>query len=373
MNQSQTTFTSFEAKCKSLKHVSTPQISKDKPIYIFGAGGFGKSILSALRIHSYDVAGFIETNPKNTQVDGLPVYSWTYFSEEPLSAQIIIGIFNRDVAFDSLINIARTAGFKDILLPWDVYTQFSEELSWKYWLSCKEVILDATEKIRKTFQILSDEESKKTPLNICEFRLGLNNGFASFKHKDDQYFNSLTMSQFKDSSNCVYVDCGAYNGDTFIDAEGKLPLTKAYLFEPDSANFEELVKTVKRSNTSTVCLPLAVSDQYQILSFSGSGEGGTISSNGSVHIAAASLDELIPNSKVNFIKFDVEGAEVNAVMGAKHLIQRSRPIIVLSLYHRPADLWEIPALIASYCSDYKFYIRQHFNNSFDSVFYAIPQ
>jgi FkbM family methyltransferase len=373
MDQSQSNFTSFEAKCKSLKHVDIPKISKNKPIYIFGAGGFGKSILNALRENNFDVAGFIETNPKNTQVDGLPIYSWTHFSEEPFSAQIIIGIFNRDVAFDGLINIARTAGFKDIIMPWDVYSQFSDELGWRYWLSCKDVILDATDEIKKTFQILSDEESKKTLLNICEFRLGLNNSFASFKHEDNQYFNSITLSQFVDSSNCVYVDCGAYNGDTFIEADGKLPLGKAYLFEPDFANFEQLVKTVKSSNTSTVCLPLAVSDQYQILSLSGSGEGSTIASNGSVHIAAASLDELMPNSRVNFIKFDVEGSEVPAVMGAKHLIQRSRPIIVLSLYHRPADLWEIPALIASYCPDYKFYIRQHFNNSFDSVFYAIPQ
>jgi hypothetical protein len=86
-----------------------------------------------------------------------------------------------------------------------------------------------------------------------------------------------------------------------------------------------------------------------------------------------SLDELMPNSVVDFIKFDVEGAEVPAVMGARQLIQRSRPVLVLSLYHRPADLWEIPALIASLCPNYNFYIRQHFNNSFDSVFYAIPE
>jgi len=373
MNQSQINFTDFETKCKALKDVRTTQISKDKPIYIFGSGGFGKSVFKALRANTFEVAGFIETNPKNAQVEGLPVYSWGDLSKELHSAQLIMGIFNRDVSFDSLMNIAGTAGYKDIIMPWDVYSQFSDELGWRYWLSRKEVILNATDQIKKTFELLSDEESKQTLLNICKFRLGLNNEYASFRHLENQYFNPITLSKFTNSNKCTYVDCGAYNGDTFIEAEHKLPLTSAYLFEPDIANFKQLVQAVKGSNIGVVCLPLAVLDQYQILSFNGGGEGGTIVSGGSVHIAATSLDELMPNSIVDFIKFDVEGAEVPAIKGAMHLIRRSRPILALSLYHRPDDLWEIPCLIASYCPNYKFYIRQHSNNSFESVFYAIPQ
>jgi FkbM family methyltransferase len=181
------------------------------------------------------------------------------------------------------------------------------------------------------------------------------------------------LNKFQNSNSCSYVDCGAYNGDTFIEANDKLPLSSAYLFEPDPTNFKQLVEAVKNSSLTPICFPIAVADHYQILSFSGTGEGGAISLNGSVHIAAASLDELLPNSTVDFIKFDVEGAEAPAVLGARQLIQRSRPVLVLSLYHRPADLWEIPALIAGLCPHYNFYIRQHFNNSFDSVLYAIPQ
>ncbi len=373
MTQSKVNFSNFETSCKSLMGRYAPKISKEKRIYIFGAGGFGKSISHSLRANDYDVAGFIETNPRQKIVDSLPVYSWDELDAEDFSAQLLVGIYNRDVPFDGLKNKAMKAGFKNIFMPWDIYSQFKDELGWKYWLSDKEVILDALSQIKKIFELLSDEESKKTILNICEFRLGLKDDYASFRHQDQQYFNSITLPQFEDSGSCTYVDCGAYNGDTFLEADDKLPLTNAYLFEPDTANFEQLVRTVRQSKVGPICLPLAVTNHYQILSFSGAGEGGTISLDGSVHIAAASLDELLPNSIVDFIKFDVEGAEVPAVMGAKKLIQRSRPILVLSLYHRPADLWEIPALIASYCPDYKFYIRQHFNNSFDSVFYAIPQ
>lgn len=373
MNQRISDFSAFEAQCEALKGLSTSKVSNSQPIYIFGAGGFGRAIAKALRAQDYDVTGFIETTPKQKIVDNISVVSWRDLTEKDLGAQLLIGIFNRDTPFDVLVGIAKSAGFNDILMPWDVYSQFSDELGWKYWLSRKEIILDNIHNIKTAFDLLSDEESKKTLLNICKFRLGLSNAYASFKHEEEQYFNSLTLNHFTNSSNCIYVDCGAYNGDTFIEASKRLSLTDAYLFEPDPINFKQLVEVAKKSNIPPICLPLAVSDHYQILSFSGDGEGGAISLGGSVRIAATSLDELMPNTKVDFIKFDVEGAEISAVMGARQLIQRSRPILVLSLYHRPADPWEIPLLIANLCPNYKFYIRQHFNNSFDSVFYAIPQ
>jgi len=373
MNPSKVNFANFETQCMLLGGVHTSKISKEKPIFIFGAGEFGKSVAKALKVNNFAVAGFIETNPRQEIIDGLPVLSWGDLTSQKCLGQLLIGIYNRDTPFDELMNFAKTSGFEDVLMPWDVYAALSKELGWRYWLSRKEVILNAVDQIKNTFDLLSDEESKHTLLSICTFRLGLNDSYASFKHEDEQYFNSLTLKKFQNSNSCSYVDCGAYNGDTFIEANDKLPLSSAYLFEPDPTNFKQLVEVVKRSSLAPVCFPVAVSDHYQILSFSGAGEGGAISLDGSVHIAAASLDELLPNSTVDFIKFDVEGAEAPAVLGARLLIQRSRPVLVLSLYHRPADLWEIPALIANLCADYNFYIRQHFNNSFDSVLYAIPK
>ena len=148
----------------------------------------------------------------------------------------------------------------------------------------------------------------------------------------------------------------------------------AWLFEPDPENFAALATAVRRMSTRSVCLPLAVADAYRILSFSGgNGEGGTISDDGTVRIAAVALDDVLPTQRVDFIKLDVEGAEIQALRGAAQLIQRSRPVLAISLYHRPQDIWEIPEQLAALCPDYRFYIRQHYYNSFDSVLYAIPE
>ena len=366
-------FEIFENECLQLQGAKKSSISRNKPIYIFGAGKFGTSVANALIKNHYNLLGFVETSPRKKMVGDLPVLSWSELSEKDLSAQLLIGIYNRDMPFDQLRKVAQDVGYQDILMPWDIYDELSMDLGWKYWLSTRVFLIQHIQDIRKTYDLLCDEESKKTLLEICRFRLGINNKYSSFKHLDQQYFNSLTLAPFAAANELSYVDCGAYNGDTFLEADKLLPVSSAYLFEPDPVNFQQLVESTKDLALTPVCIPLAVSDRYQILSFSGSGEGGTISTDGDVHIAAAALDEIFPLTNVDFIKYDVEGAEIPALIGSKNIIERSRPVLVLSLYHRPADLWEIPAILSSHCSGYQFYLRQHFYNSFDSVFYAIPE
>jgi hypothetical protein len=120
-------------------------------------------------------------------------------------------------------------------------------------------------------------------------------------------------------------------------------------------------------------MPLALSGEYKILSFSGQGEGSHIdSSGGGVKIAAAALDDVLGGVEINLLKLDVEGAEADALCGAQTIISQSKPVIALSAYHKPQDLWELPNLISSISPDYTFYFRQHYYNSFDIVLYAIP-
>jgi FkbM family methyltransferase len=366
-------FYNFENRCRSIGHQPKSKIDIEKPIYIFGAGRFGRSLLMALKKRHYQVRGFIETDsPKKKIVDDIPVFSWEELNKDDLKGQLLVGIYNRDDSLNNLKNIAILAGFQKILMPWDFYSDLSSELGWQYWLSSPQVIFENLGKIKSVYELLSDNESKKTLLKICEFRLGIADSFANFQHQDNQYFNDLTLNTIANRGEYIYVDCGAYTGDTFVEALKELPITSAYLFEPDSYNFSKLVSKVKKTKIPSVCFPLAVTNKHELLAFQGESEAGAIVSGGAVRIATAALDEVFSNSMVDFIKFDIEGSEMLGIEGAKNLIKRTRPTLALSLYHRPADLWELPALISGYCSNYRFYIRQHFKNSFDSVLYAIP-
>jgi hypothetical protein len=70
---------------------------------------------------------------------------------------------------------------------------------------------------------------------------------------------------------------------------------------------------------------------------------------------------------------DIEGAEVEALRGARKTIEKHRPLLAICLYHQPQHLWEIPFLIKSWNLDYTFFIRSHYFNGFDTLLYAVPK
>jgi FkbM family methyltransferase len=366
-------FAGFKLLCDRIRSAEPHRLASDRPIWIFGSGQFGRSLCRVLKQEGFRVEGFIDSNPKNEKVFDLPVLTWQELKPDQLEAQLAVGIFNREMPLDELESIARSAGFKDVLMPWDLYAQFSHRLGWRFWLSEPSVILDNLFAIEHAYRNLADEISRQCLLDICAFRLGRHNAYAGFRHSDPQYFNDLTLAPFK-GRKVNFVDGGAYRGDTLQELAAQADVGSAFLFEPDPDNFRALVNTVHSMELPAVCMPLAVADSYDILSFNaGNGEGCAITKDGDQHIAAVALDDALHGYPVNFIKLDVEGAEIPALRGAEGLIKRDRPVLAISLYHRPQDIWEIPELLSLVCKDYQFYIRQHYYNSFDSVLYAISK
>lgn len=366
-------FSALRVECAVL--ASTPQrtLSQERPVWIFGAGQFGRDLCKVLLAQNFKVRGFIETQPRADQLMNLPVRSWQQLNDTDRQDQLVLGIYNRGMPLDALDTLARDAGFRDVMLPWDSYGQFAAQLGWRYWLSGRDPLLLQLDAIETSHDLLSDATSQSCLRDIVRFRLGLHHGYGSFRHDDPQYFNALTLCG--DSSKPIhYVDGGAYNGDTLLELASLRSIERAYLFEPDAENFAALQKNLHNTDTAVHCLPLALSDGYQMLSFNaGNGEAGTISANGTVHIAAMALDDLLRGQSTDFIKLDVEGGEIAALNGAADLIQRCRPVLAISFYHRPQDLWEIPQVLRGLCPDYQFFLRQHYFNSFDSVLYAVPR
>ena len=68
------------------------------------------------------------------------------------------------------------------------------------------------------------------------------------------------------------------------------------------------------------------------------------------------LDNLLQGRCVDYIKFDVEGAEHAALLGAKESIRTHRPALRVAAYHRSEDLFDLPLLLAQLCEDYDFHL-----------------
>jgi hypothetical protein len=70
---------------------------------------------------------------------------------------------------------------------------------------------------------------------------------------------------------------------------------------------------------------------------------------GGTEIEVTTIDDVVGEERVMFIKMNIEGAEIDALKGATRTIRRWRPKLAISAYHRPSDLWRIPRLVRHRC------------------------
>lgn len=66
-------------------------------------------------------------------------------------------------------------------------------------------------------------------------------------------------------------------------------------------------------------------------------------------IEVTSLDLEFTQEPINFIKFDVEGAEYEALLGSKDIINKNKPILDVCVYHKPMDIINLPLLLKELC------------------------
>lgn len=63
--------------------------------------------------------------------------------------------------------------------------------------------------------------------------------------------------------------------------------------------------------------------------------------------------------RVDYIKLDIEGAELDMLRGAAKTISRWKPKMAISAYHRGEDLWTLINCVKSLRSDYEFKFRHY--------------
>lgn len=76
--------------------------------------------------------------------------------------------------------------------------------------------------------------------------------------------------------------------------------------------------------------------------------------------------------RADFIKMDVEGAELASLKGAERTLRRFRPRLAVCLYHSPEDFFRIPRFLVECDLGYRFYLEHHFMNGWETVLYAVP-
>lgn len=186
-------------------------------------------------------------------------------------------------------------------------------------------------------------------------------------HCGNQYFDVFSPRQ-----NEVFVDGGAFNGDSSFDfiswAGGKV---KIYAFEPNEKMAKIFEKRIEREGAAEVELYQNILwNKRENLSFFEDRAASRVEKKGKTIVEAISLDEVVKEDKITFIKLDVEGSELRALEGAKNTIARDKPRLAISIYHKPEDVLELPIYILKLVPEYKFYIRHYDFDMGETILYA---
>lgn len=187
-----------------------------------------------------------------------------------------------------------------------------------------------------------------------------------------QYFD-LPELKFRKGRNEVFVDGGCYDGANSVrfakwaDGNGRI-----CAFEPDIKNLKRCEDRFRAEGIGQYELinKGLWSRETRLCFENDSNEGSRFHDGGKTTVPVTSLDEAV-NGEVTFIKLDIEGAEYEALLGAKRIISKFKPKLAVSVYHKREDIWELPELILKINPQYKLFLRHYSLDHVETVLYAV--
>jgi len=192
--------------------------------------------------------------------------------------------------------------------------------------------------------------------------------------------------KYMEGKDCI--DAGAHLLDSAVMFSTNYKFNQIYSFELDLQNFKrstEILKDNYPNLTNITSLNLGVWDFDTTVQIRNSNTNSSkidkveIKQNVEANAQVTKIDSFIKENNINnlgCIKMDIEGAEYNALLGAKESIKNYLPVMAISIYHRPKDLFEIKPLIDSFApGEYDFYIRKiaPWYNHWDTYLICIPK
>lgn len=223
--------------------------------------------------------------------------------------------------------------------------------------------------LETAYSLLADDMSRSVYENILKFYytgdLTLLDGITTDK---DEAFKILNLNQ-----NEVYVDLGAYNGDTIDEflhyADNSY--RKIVALEPNVKNYAKLKAHCENMKNIELWQLGAYSQNTELDFNNKAGRNSAIADNG-VKTKVARVDTILCGTAASYIKADVEGADFETVLGMENTLKTFKPKLNFSAYHRFEDIFRLPILINAINPSYKIYLRHHpYIPAWDTNLYCI--
>lgn len=353
--------------------VTLQDIKAHKKIVLWGVGNYIEELLIMLGIEKIIAIYDSDKNKWGQAVCGIKVSSPFENFEKDVDEETIVMIsaasYNYEIA--SMI-IDRWK------IPEHRIFAFTHLFGEKYMYDVESILANEA-RIQQAVSLLADSQSKEYFMNILTERINRNPVYLRGNpHITGSYeYTCEDGSVITPLKGGVILDCGAYIGDTaklFLEKTGND--CKVYAIEPLAGNYDRLCRWVKSEGLEDRVYPIHVllgdhEGETLIRSLTDISAGSSMKNDGSISnpVPVRKLDGLTTD-KISFIKMDIEGAEISALKGAAQIIQRDKPQMMISAYHRTKHMWEIPLLIKEIEPAYKIFCGHQKNAAFEPEYYV---
>ncbi len=216
--------------------------------------------------------------------------------------------------------------------------------------------------LKAAYELMADEQSKKVFENIIRYKLsGDIRLLKECETSREEMYDLLRIGAEE-----IYVDLGAYNGDTLVEFlnETSMKFRKLYAMEPDHKNYLKLKRRLYMIGSGLLeAYNCGAWDSETTMLFSlKAGRSSKVDNSDSARgreVRMMSVDHMLQGGEATFIKYDVEGSEEKALNGTRQTIAKCRPKLNVALYHRNEDMFAIPLQVAELNRKYKLYLRHH--------------
>jgi len=332
----------------------------EKPIVLYGMGNGADKILAIMEAHGIAPADFFASDGfvRGHQFHGKRVLSFSEAREKYPDMLILISFASArpellarfdelDAEYETYAPDVPVSG--DTLFTWD-------------WFCAHRANFNAA------YALLADDESRRIFENLIDYKLSGRLAYLRAAVSDPgAVLRELVVPEHIRS----YMDLGAYNGDTVRSQLAVSPeLKTVWAMEPDARNFRKLSAYAEQETRADIRVyPYAAWSCARTLTFRVEGNrNSTLAQNGTHGITVSqakekqietqSPDAVLDGAPVDYIKYDVEGAEREALLGTAETIRTYAPKLLVSLYHRTEDLYALPQLVRELNPGYRLYLRR---------------
>lgn len=333
-----------------------------KPIYIYGMGNGSEKILRLFGRFGIKCEGIFASDDfvRGQSFCGYKVQRFSDVMNDPADKLIVLGFGS---SLDEIM--ARIESIEDrfeLLAP---DTSVTDEGFFD-----KERFFDLYEKAERAYSLLEDELSRKTFECVTAFKITGNTKYLRECFCDEGEAKSLLGLTGSEE----YFDLGAYRGDTieeFVRLVGGR-YRRIVGVEPNEKNFRKCEQNTQSLENVTLYNAAAWRENTELTFSKGAGRQAKIADKGT-QVRALTLDSIAQDG-CTYVKYDVEGADYEALLGSVQTLRKFSPKICAALYHKPYDYFLLPLMLNRINGDYRFYLRQsRYYPCWETNLYCLPR